>query len=213
MSNGPQGAQMIISATELSKARTLLDEPRLAARVASFSVFWVTCAIRRPAFVLIWTIGLGATAFAQADRATTILVSIVETHDRLTPTPKPGIIKQREFTVLLKPNKQIEESWVQTDVTGEVHSDPGGAHSTSMGENDGKAVWHVLANNQLQRVAQTREQLMIWNLSIGANKECRVSVKYLLKQGAGFTTGKIAGTDIEATFSHSQVVSASCSIQ
>jgi hypothetical protein len=175
--------------------------------------FWVNSTVRRPPFALIWTIGIGAAAFAQADRATTIHVSIVESHDRLTPTPKPGIIKRREFTVFLKPNKQIEESWVQTDITGEAHSDPGGEHSTSMGENDGKAVWHVLANNQLQRVAQTREQLMIWNLSIEANKECRISVKYLLKQGAGFTTGKIAWTDIEATFSHSQLVSASCSIQ
>jgi hypothetical protein len=157
--------------------------------------------------------GVSDAACAQAENDTNIHVVIVETHDRLTPTPKPGIVKRREFTVVLHPNKQIEESWSQTDITRVAHSDPGGEHSTSMGHNDGNAVWHVLANNKLQRVSHNREQLMIWDLSIEANKECRISVKYLLKKGVAFTTGKIAGTDIDATFTHSQVVSASCSIQ
>jgi hypothetical protein len=93
--------------------------------------------------------------------------------------------------VLAHPNKQIEESWSQTDITRVAHSDPGGEHSTSMGQNDGNAVWHVLANNKLQRVSHNREQLMIWDLSIEPNKECRISVKYLLKKGVAFTTGKL----------------------
>ena len=167
----------------------------------------------RPVIALLWLIGFCGVTIAQTDKATTIHVVIVETHDRLTPTPKPGIIKRREFRVTLKANKQIDESWEQTDVTSRVHADPGGERSTSMGENNGRSVWHVLGNNKLQRISQMHEQLMIWNLEVTENKECKIEVKYLLKQGATFTTGKIAGTDTDATFTQAHVMSATCSIE
>jgi hypothetical protein len=156
---------------------------------------------------------LSGAAFAQVEKATTIHVVIVETHDRLTPTPKPGIVKRHEFTVVLQPNKQIDESWEQADITHSAHADPGGERSTAMGENNGRAVWHVLGANKLQRIAQNHEQLIIWNIEISQGQACHIDVRYLLKQGVTFTTGKIAGTDVDATFSHSQVVSATCRIE
>lgn len=159
-----------------------------------------------------WAAGV-APVLAQAQKATTIHVVIIETHDRLTPTPKPGIIKRHEFTIVLKANKQIDESWEQADVTRRAHPDPGGERSTAMGENTGRSVWHVLAGNKLQRIAQNHEQLIIWNIEISDSKACGISVKYLLKQGVTFTTGKIAGTDTDATFGHSQVLSATCTIE
>jgi hypothetical protein len=160
-----------------------------------------------------WLINCHGAAFAQAENATTIKVVIVETHDRLTPTPKPGIIKRHEFTIVLKPNKQIDESWEQADLTRVAHADPGGARSTAMGENNGKAVWHVLGPNKLERIAQNHEQLNIWNIEISGGKACHINVQYLLKHGVTFTTGKIAGTDIDATFGRSQVTSATCTIE
>ncbi len=184
-------------------------------RPAPTSIVYETPRMKRwrPVIALLGLIGPAGMAIAQTDKATSIHVVIVETHDRLTPTPKPGIVKRHEFTVTLKANKQIDESWEQTDVTRRVHADPGGGQSTALGENNGKSVWHVLGANKLQRISQNHEQLMIWNIEIGDGKTCNIDVKYLLKQGAAFTTGKIAGTDIDATFTQAHVTSATCTIE
>ena len=168
--------------------------------------------LRRPGFLFIALFGLSGPALPQAASVTFHIV-IEETHDRLTPTPKPGIIKRHEFTVVLRPNKQIYETWQQADVTRRFHADPGGERSTMMGENNGKSVWRVLGDSKLRRIAANNETLIIWDIQVSSDKTCAIDVKYLLKAGVTYTTGKIAGTDIDATFNNFRVLKATCTIE
>jgi hypothetical protein len=152
-------------------------------------------------------------AIAQGEKSTTIHIVVVETHDRLTPTPKPDIVKRHEATIVLHVDKKIDEAFANADITNRRHEDPGGEHSTSLGEKDGRTLWHVLGPNKLQRLWQNYDTLVVWTIEIGADKSCSMDAKYLLKAGKKATAGKIAGTDVDASFNNYRVVSATCTIQ
>ena len=158
-------------------------------------------------------IGLNAAALAQAVGAMKMHVTIVETHDRLTPTPEFGIAKRIDLEIVLNANKHVEESSTHMDVTGsKPHFDERREQSASLG-GTGRAVWHVLGENKLQRIGESYGQLMIWTVEITGARTCTVDVKYILKSGASFRKAKIAGTDIDGTFTVSKVQSASCSVE
>jgi hypothetical protein len=156
---------------------------------------------------------LCSVAIAQSDKSTTIDIVVVETHDRLTPTPKPDIVKRHEATVVLHVDKKIDETFTNADITNRPHDDPGGERSASLGENDGRTFWHVLGPNKLQRLWQNYDTLVMWTIKIGSDRSCSIDAKYLLKAGKRATAGKIAGTDVDATFNNYRVLKATCAIQ
>jgi hypothetical protein len=150
---------------------------------------------------------------AQSEKSTTISIVVVEAHDRLTPTPKPDIVKRHEATVVLHVDKKIDETFTNADITNRPHDDPGGERSASLGENDGRTLWHVLGPNKLQRLWQNYDTLVMWTIKIGSDHSCSIDAKYLLKAGKSATAGKIAGTDVDATFNNYRVLRATCTIQ
>lgn len=126
---------------------------------------------------LFWLLDFGATAIAQTYTPMTINIVIVETHDRLSPTPNPGIIKQWEYTVTLKTSGQIVELWKETDISHQTHFDRADQRSTRAGVNSGSLVWQLIGKNKLQRSsngAGGHEQLSIWNIEISENKTCAI---------------------------------------
>jgi hypothetical protein len=156
-------------------------------------------------------------ALAQSDATTTLHIIVVESHDRLTPTPHPGIVKRHEATIVLHQDKRIEQSFTNADVTKGFHQDPGGHGVASFGDNvgrdDSRFAWRVLGPNKLQRMWQKGQLLTVWTIETNAEHACSIEVKYLLKAGASVNPGKIAGTDIDATFNNYHVQSASCTIE
>ena len=158
-------------------------------------------------------VGIGAVAAAPSNNAIRMRLTIEETHDRLTPTPKPGIVKRHEIQVVMGADKNIQETLENSDITRKLYADPGGSHATVLGENDGKAVWHVAGPNKLRRISQRDDQLMIIDLTTMGDRTCSIDVKYLIKDGRPFHDGFIAGTTIAATFTASKVVRATCEIE
>jgi hypothetical protein len=169
--------------------------------------------VLRPSLGALTACAILTHAIAQGEKTTTLHIVVVETHDRLTPTPKPGIVKRHEATIVLHPDKRIEQVFENQDVTNRVHQDPGGEHSAWLGVNDGKTAWHVLGPNKLQRFWQDYELLVVWTIDIRPNRACSIDAKYLLRAGSGVTAGKIAGTDINATFNNYRVLDASCAVE
>jgi hypothetical protein len=176
-------------------------------KLAGSGRFWVVAAY------LIAMVALCSVAVAQSDKSTTINIVVVETHDRLTPTPKPDIVKRHEATVVLHVDKKIDETFTNADITNRPHDDPGGERTASLGENDGRTFWHVLGPNKLQRLWQNYDTLVMWTIKIGSDRSCSIDAKYLLKAGRRATAGKIAGTDVDATFNNYRVLKATCAIQ
>lgn len=146
--------------------------------------------------------------------AMTIHVTVIEAHDRITPTPIKGIIKRHETDVVVKPNKQITESTRVTDVSSRPYDTTAG-RSATLGAQNGNVVWHVLGPNKLQRMASApRGQILsVWTIETDANRGCRVDAKILMQQGMAVTAGKIQGFDTPATFTNFRVLQATCTIE
>jgi hydroxypyruvate isomerase len=160
-----------------------------------------------PAFVV-------ARAFAQDAGAMTIHVTIVEAHDRVTPTPIKGIIKRHEHNVVVKANKEITESTRDIDDGNRFQSRvTSRGQSATLGTETATVVWHVLGPNKLQRLSQDGQTLSVWTIETDANRGCRIDAKILMQEGITVTTGKIQGFDTPATFTNFKVLQAACTIE
>lgn len=144
----------------------------------------------------------------------TIHVTVVESHDRITPTPVRGIIKRHDSDVVVKPNKEIHETVRDTDQGNRPYSTTGDRSATLGGEK-ANVVWHVLGPSKLQRLGQApgTQLLSVWTIETDANRGCRIDAKLLLQEGATATSGKIQGFDTPATFTNFRVLQATCTIE
>jgi hypothetical protein len=146
--------------------------------------------------------------------AMTIHVTVIEAHDRVTPTPIKGIIKRNEFEIVVKPNKEITENHRLIDESSRASARvTSGGQSATLGTATASVAWHVLGPNRLQRMSQNGQMLMVWTIETDAGRGCRIDAKYLMQEGVTVTTGKIQGFDAPATFTNYKVLQASCTIE
>ncbi|MGO8834563.1 MAG: hypothetical protein ACLQE9_17325 [Roseiarcus sp.] len=167
--------------------------------------------------------------------ATVIRGEFVESHDLLgeasdPSSPEiPGIQWRHEFAITLSGKKDVTEKWTSTRIgRGPARSGfrlrhSGGRFggvltrqnesSVTIGENAGRAVWHVLGANKLQRIFPGQHFLMIMNIEVGADKACRLEVKYLRQEGFVSVIMRRATTGELTNFSLPRPESASCTIE
>jgi hypothetical protein len=155
-----------------------------------------------------------AAAAADDPAAMTIHVTVVERHDRVTPTPIRGIVKRNDVDVVVKPNKEIHESARMTDMGSHPLSTTG-QQSATLGDESANVAWHVLGPNKLQRFYQrpNTQLLSVWTIETDANRGCHIDVKMLMQEGTAVTAGNIQGTNTPATFTNYKVLQATCSIE
>jgi hypothetical protein len=139
-------------------------------------------------------------------------ITIVEMHDRLTPTPRYDIVKQHTVEVVIRTDKHISETVSNTDLTnGAPHEDPGANAELSLGQEAG-ASWHVKGPNRLERISQSNGLISVWNVTVTSKNSCRIEVRMSLRPGLTAHPGKIAGTQTDATFNNYRVRRAECSV-
>jgi hypothetical protein len=159
------------------------------------------------------------TAQPVSDKPTVIHIVLVESHDRLTPTPNLGIVWRHEVEVLMKSGQQIQEHFTDTNIASTLSNKtwklPDHDNSTSLGDNGTKVVWHVLGPNKLQRIRENEagDLLMVYTIEILENNKCSIDAKFLIQAGRSRNQGKIAGTDTDATFNNYKVLQATCTIE
>jgi hypothetical protein len=171
--------------------------------------------------ILLWALlwacpPLYAASAAPSDdpAAMTIHVTVIEAHDRITPTPIRGIVKRHDIDVVVKPNRDIQEISRDTDMSPHPYSTNGG-RSATLGSDKPNVAWHVLGPNKLQRMGQApgTQVLSVWTIETDANRGCHIDAKLLLQEGSTVTAGKIQGFDTPATFTNFKVLQATCTIE
>jgi hypothetical protein len=161
--------------------------------------------------------------------ATVIKGEFVESHDMLaspddTSAPlSSGIQWSHNFVVTLSGGNHVTEKWRHVRVS------PGSARgrrtrsvvtksdegNVTIGSSSGKAVWHVLGPNKLQRIFAGDHFLLMMSIEIDGDKVCHLEAKYLRQEGfksVTLETGSSGGGG-QADFSLPQVQSGSCSIE
>ena len=158
---------------------------------------------------------LPTTAARSDDAGTmTIHVTVIEAHDRVTPTPIKGIIKRHEHEIVVKPNKEITESTRHIDDSSRASARvTTSGQSATLGAATTTVVWHVLGPNKLQRLSQDGQILSVWTIETDANHGCRIDAKMLMQDGAAVSNGKIQGFHTPATFNNFKVLQATCTIE
>jgi hypothetical protein len=160
-------------------------------------------------------LGLAAPANAEGGKPTVIRVEITETHDRLGPDPRPDIVRAHTFVVTLSNKNQVQENEVitkggrrmQAGIVKTVDND------ATIGNANGRVVWHVLGPHKLQRIAQGGHFIFIWDIDIDESNGCHLDAKYLKQAGFENVMMKRADTGELTPFSLPRLMSASCSIQ
>ncbi len=115
---------------------------------------------------------------------TVIQIDFVETHDRLTPDVRPGIVAQHQIVATLTADHRVSES--NQALVGRRRKNPDvhpEQNSEALGDNSAQAVWHVLGPHQLRRIFVGGQYLMMADVEIGAGNSCKVQIKYLLQKG------------------------------
>jgi len=175
--------------------------------------------------------GTDDSAASAGGKVTTITGEILESHDLLpdadgSSAPLISDIRwSHRFTVELSGHNHIEEKWFSVRLgvgpSALAHRKLGGPpqltksmeNSATIGAGSGKAVWHVLAANKLQRLFAGQHFLMMIDIEIGADKSCRLEAKYVKQVGFTSVVLRRATTGELANFSLPQVQSATCEIQ
>lgn len=170
-----------------------------------------------------------------AANATVIQGEFVESHDLLgdandLSSPRSaGIQWSHKFVITLSGKKNVSEKWDSVRISGGSASagfrhGPHGSRaaggvtrqsesSAVIGENSGRAVWHVLADRKLERIFPGQHFLMMIDIEVGADNACHLDVKYLRQTGFVSVVMKQATTGQMANFNLPRVQSASCTIQ
>ena len=144
---------------------------------------------------------------------TVIQIDFVETHDRLTPDVRPGIVGQHQIVATLTADNRVSEN-NQTLVGRRLRTFVRqGQNSEALGDNSARVVWRVLGPHQLRRIFAGRQFLIMADVEIGAGNACSVQIRYLLQKGYTDYIAKRADNGELAHFSLPKVVSSECSIR
>jgi hypothetical protein len=113
-------------------------------------------------------------------KLTTISGQIVETHDRISPGSLRGIVWQRNFTFVLGAANDVRETWSNTRTDDGAGSGGTEDHNASgiklsLGVNNPSVEWHVLGENQLQRINKQGDSVSIMTITLGPDNRCAVT--------------------------------------
>ena len=171
--------------------------------------------LRRQGFALAASIAaLTAESCSPAHAAgdTTIEINFVETHDRLPPDERLGIVGRHQIVATLTADNRVSEN--NQIVFGRKRAlVKQGQNSESLGDNSARAVWHVLGPHQLRRIFAGRQHLTMMDVAIGEGNSCSVEIKFLLQKGYSDIVSKRADNGELAHFSLPKLVSSQCSIR
>jgi hypothetical protein len=122
-----------------------------------------------------------------SSKMTTIRGEIIETRDRISPNPVRGMVWRRTFTITLGGENNIRETWSseRTDGgagSGDEHENQSGIRG-ALGMDSQNMGWHVLGENQLQRVVKRGNSLVMMTITIGGGGACAVTRKWLKQVG------------------------------
>jgi hypothetical protein len=142
---------------------------------------------------------------------TVIQIDFVETHDRLTPDERPGIVAQHQIVATFSGNRVSEDN--QTVINkrrGALIRQ--GKNSEALGDNSARAVWHVLGPHSLRRVFVGKQYLTMTDVEVSGDKACSVQIKFFLQKGYSDIITTRADNGELAHFSLPKLVSEECSI-
>jgi hypothetical protein len=144
---------------------------------------------------------------------TIIQIDFVETHDRLTPDVRPGIVAQHQIVATLTADNRVNENNQTLVGRRRMPFVKQGQNSEALGDNSARVVWHVLGPHQLRRIFAGRQFLSLMDVEIGAGNTCSVQIKFLLQKGYTDYIAKRADNGEFAHFSLPKVVSSECAIR
>ena len=148
---------------------------------------------------------------AESTSETVIQIDFVETHDRLAPDERPGIVAQHQIVATLSGNRVSENN--QTVINRRrVALVRQGQNSEALGDNSARAVWRVLGPHALRRIFAGKQYLTMTDVEISGDKACSVQIKYLLQKGYNDIITTRADNGELAHFSLPKLVSAECTI-
>ncbi len=144
---------------------------------------------------------------------TVIQIDFAETHDRLPPDERVGIVAQHHIDATLSAGNRVSEN--KGTVVGRrkrafVRQ---GQNSEALGDNSAKVVWRVVGPHQLRRIFAGRQFLMLTDVEISGDNSCSVQIRYLLQKGFTDYMATRADNGELAHFSLPRVVSSQCSIR
>ena len=152
-----------------------------------------------------------ATTPASAD--TVLTIEFVETHDRLDPEPKAGIIVKHTIEATLTADNHVTER----------DQRQGGGRNRSLsketeargaiGDNSAWATWRVMGPHQLERLFVGRGFLVKIDVEVGPGDACAANVAYLLRSGDSAMMVRRLDNSEPARVSKPEVLSAQCSIR
>jgi hypothetical protein len=164
-----------------------------------------------PLFVVALAVGATAPTSAKAD--TLLTIEYVETHDRLDPDPRAGIVVRHEIEATLTADNHVaEREQRQTGGRKQVFFNQLESRG-ALGDNSAWATWRVLGPHKLERLFAGRGFLLKIDVDIGADNACSVDVAYLLQAGATAMVTRRLDTGDPARISHPKLLSAQCSIR
>jgi hypothetical protein len=150
---------------------------------------------------------------AGATSDTVIQIEFVETHDRLPPDERPGIVAQHQIVATLSGNRVSENNQTVINRRRRGSLVRQGQNNEALGDNSARAVWHVLGPHSLRRIFVGKQYLMMIDVEISSDKACSVQIKYLLQEGYSDIITTRADNGELAHFTLPKPVSAQCSIR
>ena len=173
---------------------------------------------RRPGATRVFAAALAAglappALAAGASGDTVIEIDFAETHDRLGPDGRPGIVADHQIVATLSADRRVSEN--NQTIIGRRRRPlvRQGQNSEALGDNSARVVWHVLGPHQLRRIFAGRQFLMLTDVEISGENSCSVQIKYLLQKGFTDYVAPRADNGELAHFSLPRVVGAQCSIR
>jgi hypothetical protein len=163
------------------------------------------------AFAVAITVGVPSVAAAAPNDTSTIIVTYVNSLDRLNPSPQKGIITQMNLTVALSGQNTIQEK--RDSRSGRNSRQSGsvltlGGSATEAGER-----WRVTGPKQLVRRSEFPQNWTIITITVTGEKSCQAKIEYHLKPGfSTYTFRRLVSREI-AYYSRAEVTSATCQIQ
>jgi len=164
------------------------------------------------AFLFVAAVAAGAAAPTPAKADTLLTIEYVETHDRLDPDPKSGIVARHKIEATLTADNHVaEHDENQSGGRKRIfvkQLDSRGA----LGDNSAWATWRVLGPHKLERLFAGHGFLLKIDVEIGPNSACSVDIAFLLQAGATAMVTRRLDTGDPARISQPKLLSSQCTI-
>jgi hypothetical protein len=171
---------------------------------------------RQPNLVYLIVVILALSCSGQSKAASTgdtvIQIDFIETHDRLPPDERTGIVAQHQIVATLSGSRVSENNQTVINTRRRGALVRHGQNNEALGDNSARAVWHVLGPHSLRRIFAGKQYLMMIDVEISGDKACGAQIKYLLQKGYNDIITTRADNGELAHFSLPRLVSAECSI-